>query len=66
MAYDDAEFAEGAVPGARPSILTQYDKEKKSAPKFTLGEGGSMEVEEDEPIHPFLQAKAGMIRVRVS
>ena len=36
-AYDDAEFAEGRVPGSRPSILSQYDEEKKSAPKFSLG-----------------------------
>ena len=36
-AYDDAEFADGATPGTRPSILAQYDQDKKSAPKFSLG-----------------------------
>ena len=37
MAYDDAEFAEGMAPGTRPSILSQYDQDKKSAPKFAIG-----------------------------
>eukprot|EP00602_Paraphysomonas_sp_CaronLab_P008497 CAMPEP_0185027142 /NCGR_PEP_ID=MMETSP1103-20130426/11931_1 /TAXON_ID=36769 /ORGANISM="Paraphysomonas bandaiensis, Strain Caron Lab Isolate" /LENGTH=816 /DNA_ID=CAMNT_0027561011 /DNA_START=222 /DNA_END=2672 /DNA_ORIENTATION=+ len=38
--YDDAEFEEGVVPGTRPSILPQYDKEKKAGPKMMLGETG--------------------------
>jgi hypothetical protein len=40
-AYDDDQFAEGLVPGTRPSILPQYDKEKKLAPKLILGETGT-------------------------
>lgn len=36
-AYDDAEFADGNPAGTRPSILSQYDADKKSAPKFSLG-----------------------------
>jgi U4/U6.U5 tri-snRNP-associated protein 1 len=40
LAYDDAEFEEGASFGSKPSILSQYDKEKKTGPKTLLGEGG--------------------------
>ena len=25
------------MPGARPSILSQYDQDKKAAPKFSIG-----------------------------
>eukprot|EP01042_Synura_sphagnicola_P006319 gene6319-8075_t len=35
--YDDAEFEEGVLPGTKPNILSQYDKEKKSGPKLVLG-----------------------------
>lgn len=38
--YDDAEFAEGAVIGVKPSILPQYDKEVKAGPKLVLSDGG--------------------------
>ncbi len=38
--YDDAEFEEGIAPGAMRSILAHYDKDQKSGPKFSLGEGG--------------------------
>jgi U4/U6.U5 tri-snRNP-associated protein 1 len=38
--YDDAEFAEGAVVGVKPSILPQYDKEVKAGPKLILSDEG--------------------------
>jgi U4/U6.U5 tri-snRNP-associated protein 1 len=38
--YDDAEFAEGAIVGIKPSILPQYDKEIKAAPKLILSDDG--------------------------
>ena len=38
--YDDAEFEEGAVPGTRPKLLSQYDEEAKRGPQMRLGEGG--------------------------
>ena len=38
--YDDAEFEEGVVPGTRQTILSHYDKEKKTGPKLTLGDDG--------------------------
>lgn len=40
--YDDAEFAEGAAPGSRPSILAHYDKEATLRPKMVLEEGGQI------------------------
>ena len=39
--YDDAEFVEGMAPGAKPSILSHYDKEQNLGPKLVLGEGGT-------------------------
>ncbi len=39
-ALDDAEFADGVVPGTRGPLLAQYEKEKKAAPKMLLGENG--------------------------
>jgi U4/U6.U5 tri-snRNP-associated protein 1 len=62
MAYDDAEFAEGGGPGTKQSILSQYDQDKKSAPKFELGEGGesqfSGEVIESKKTHQSLLIQA--------
>jgi U4/U6.U5 tri-snRNP-associated protein 1 len=40
--YDDAEFAEGATPGSRPSILSHYDKEATLRPKMVLEAGGQI------------------------
>lgn len=54
--YDDAEFAEGAVVGVKPSILPQYDKEVKAGPKLVLSDGGiavsakeNINIEDREP-----------------
>lgn len=37
--YDDEEFEEGAFPGKKQSILSQYDKEKKRGAKLVIGDG---------------------------
>mmetsp|Transcript_20069 Transcript_20069/g.19362 ORF Transcript_20069/g.19362 Transcript_20069/m.19362 type:complete len:899 (+) Transcript_20069:153-2849(+) len=50
QAYDDAEFAEGGGPGTKQSILSQYDQDKKSAPKFELGEGGESQSQLSEEV----------------
>lgn len=42
--YDDDEFAEGVVPGAKRSILAHYDSAKPSGPRLTLGDDGMLNI----------------------
>lgn len=39
-ALDDYEFQDGVATGSRAPLLPQYEREKKAAPKFELGDGG--------------------------
>jgi U4/U6.U5 tri-snRNP-associated protein 1 len=45
--YDDEEFADGAMPGAKRSILSHYDKEEKSGPKFVIGSESSFHLKSE-------------------
>jgi len=40
-ALDDYEFQDGVATGSRAPLLPQYEREKKAAAKFELGEGGT-------------------------
>lgn len=42
---DDAEFGEEVIPGTRPAILSQYDKEKKRAARMQLGDDGEVTID---------------------
>lgn len=39
-ALDDYEFQDGVATGSRAPLLPQYEKEKKTQAKFSLGDGG--------------------------
>jgi U4/U6.U5 tri-snRNP-associated protein 1 len=61
-ALDDYEFQDGKATGTRAPMLPQYEREKKAAAKFELGDGGV--ANHDPAAYAAVRAEASAARVQ--